>query len=207
MSPQTVKTREIHDVREALSHDAAQQALALQQFGIVARWVDAVAQGTSVLEIGCGQGRLSQHLNARYHGIDPIRHDQLVEGFEFRIGTGERIPHEDDSFDCVLVKDAVNYFADLRPVLQEASRVLKPGGALLMTEFVGPKYHPLKQKAKNFVKRVLRMSRGPWDKTYLNHYTSADILAAAHRCGFVGDYRYSRSDRRYYLVLRNGNPR
>src|SRR4051812_17758009 len=196
-----VKTREINDVRDVLSNNVHEVELALKQTAIVADWVNLVARGTRVLELGCGQGQLAKLLMVDYCGVDPIRHENLCDGFDFRVGSGERIPHPSGTFDYVLIKDAINYFGNLRPVLQEISRVLHPEGRVLITEFVGPNYHPFKHKIKNFVKKYLRLRLNIWDKTYANYYTSRDISSAARKCGFAVNYEYSSAALRYYLVL------
>jgi ubiquinone/menaquinone biosynthesis C-methylase UbiE len=196
-----VKTREINDVREVLANNTAEAELALKQTAIVANWINSFAKGKRLLELGCGRGQIAELLSVDYCGIDPIRHEKLCEGFEFRTGSGENIPYRSDSFDYVLIKDAVNYFSNLRPVLEEASRVLRPQGVVLITEFVGPSYHPLKQKLKNLIKKYLKLRLNVWDKTYLNYYTSRDITATARSLGFTVKYEYSNADCRYYLQL------
>jgi ubiquinone/menaquinone biosynthesis C-methylase UbiE len=197
-----VKVQEIHAVRDALTAKSEQEKWR-EQFAFVANWINALAgERARVLEIGCGSGALGGHIKARYAGIDPIRHKDLRDGVDFKIGLGENIPHPDGSFDFVLIKDAINYFSDLEPLLKDASRVLVDGGAILITEFVGPGYSPGKQKLKNFIKKYLRVHRNIWDSTYLNYYTSNDIARAARRGGLAVEYNYPRAELRYYLVLR-----
>ncbi len=123
------------------------------------------------------------------------------KGSIFKIGLGEYIPHPDKSFDYVLVKDAVNYFSDLAPLLDDAFRVLSEDGAALLTEFVGPRYHPWTQKLKNAVKKYLNVHRNIWDSTYLNYYTSHDVMRMATRRGLVAEYEYRNSESRYYPAI------
>jgi SAM-dependent methyltransferase len=198
-----VKKTQIDAVRRALSSNSVGNGEQEQQFMMVAKWVNSIAGVNSrVLEIGCGEGSLGFHLQASYAGIDPIQHQDLEEGVDFKVGIGEEIPHPNCSFDFVLVKDAINYFSDLHLLLADASRVLTDGGAILITEFVGARYHPRKQKLKNLIKKYLRIQRNIWDATYLNWYTSDDIVRAAKSSGFNVEYSYPLNELRYYLILR-----
>lgn len=202
-----VKTQEIEALRERLTGEAYYDDEWLRQFALVAKWIGSlVPKDSMLLEVGCGIGFLSTCLECQYAGIDPIEHKDLRPGFDFKVGLGEDIPHPDKSFDVILIKDAVNYFADLGPFLEDSARVLNGDGILLVTEYVGRKYHPVKQRLKNIIKRYLHVGMNMWNKTYLNFYTSHDIIRTASLYGFSVEYRYSKADLRYYLVLRRGNP-
>jgi ubiquinone/menaquinone biosynthesis C-methylase UbiE len=197
-----VKVEEIRAVRDVLATHSDQDKW-LEQFALVAKWINSLSnKKTRLLEIGCGSGVLSNYLTAHYAGIDPIKHKDLHEEIDFKVGLGESIPHPDKSFNYVLIKDAINYFSDLVLLFNEASRVLADDGALLITEFVGPNYLPVKQKLKNIVKKYLRIRRNIWDRTYLNYYTSHDVMRVAKQCGFFSKYGYPKADSRYYLVIR-----
>jgi ubiquinone/menaquinone biosynthesis C-methylase UbiE len=196
-----VKVHEIQAVRDVLAsrHDDEW----LKQFALVANRINSFSgENFRLLEIGCGSGILSKFLIARYAGIDPIKHHDLPEGLDFKIGLGEHIPHPDKSFDYVLIKDAINYFSRLAPLLDDAMRVLTDDGAIILTEFVGPRYHPATQKLKNVVKKYLRVHRNIWDSTYLNYYTSHDVIRLASRRGLFAEYEYRRNESRYYLIIR-----
>lgn len=56
----------------------------------------------------------------------------------FAVGTGERIPCDDDAFDVVTMNDVMEHVVDPAQVLRECDRVLRPGG-LLATVF--PPYY------------------------------------------------------------------
>jgi ubiquinone/menaquinone biosynthesis C-methylase UbiE len=198
-----VKVQEIHTVRDALAGLSDLQDKWLEQFALVAKWINSFAdEKARLLEIGCGSGVLSEYLTAQYAGIDPIEHKDLNKGINFKVGVGESIPHPDKSFNYVLIKDAIYYFSDLAPLFDEASRVLTEDGAMLITEFVGQNYHPVKQKLKNIVKKYLRIRRNIWDVTYLNYYTSHDVIKTAARRGLFAEYKYMRANSRYHLIIR-----
>jgi len=50
----------------------------------------------------------------------------------------ESIPHPDASFDLLTCRIAPHHFVDVAPFLQEAARVLKPGGILAVVDNVVP---------------------------------------------------------------------
>jgi len=95
----------------------------------------------AILEIGCGDGRLSVLLACcarTYVALDPdaeaIRKAQaLASQVDFRIGTGEDLDFADASFDVVLFILSLHH-QDSRIALEEAHRVLAPEGRLIVLE-------------------------------------------------------------------------
>ncbi|WP_223736877.1 non-ribosomal peptide synthetase [Streptomyces purpurogeneiscleroticus] len=103
-----------------------------------------------VLEIGCGTGLLATRLapHARYTGIDVSAETlkTLQTYFDARPQQAEnvRLRHaeardlsgiEDSSVDCVVLNSVIQYFPSgdyLLEVLEEAARVLAPGGTLFV---------------------------------------------------------------------------
>ena len=98
----------------------------------------------SLLEVGCGMGSNLMSLSksgARVIGVEPVSvYRQLSKilferermgPLEIVPGTGEALPFADGSFDVVLCISAHQYM-DVRKALQEMTRVLAPGGELLI---------------------------------------------------------------------------
>lgn len=95
----------------------------------------------TVLDIGCGYGRLSLPIKERGHkptGVDiSATH---VKNYEERtecpakMGTAEKLPFENETFDCALMATTLRYCEDENLAVGEAWRILKTGGALLIIE-------------------------------------------------------------------------
>lgn len=107
--------------------------------GIEATLGQRCAPGQRVLEVGCGSGHwlgyLSQ-LGCRVTGLDPStgmltqarRH--LGPNAALVRGTAEQLPFAPASFDHIVVVNAAHHFADLPRFVNEANRVLRPGGGI-----------------------------------------------------------------------------
>jgi SAM-dependent methyltransferase len=98
-------------------------------------------EGRSVLELGCGAGRLSLELlrrGARLTAIDVS--PAMVElarsrapGGTFLVATAESTGLPDEAFDLVAGK-AVLHHLDVAPAAREIRRVLRPGGRAVFFE-------------------------------------------------------------------------
>jgi ubiquinone/menaquinone biosynthesis C-methylase UbiE len=98
-------------------------------------------QDQKVLEIGCGDGRMSRllaHKPRRYIAIDPD--EQSIEkakseipNVDFRIGSGEALEFEDASFPVILFTRSLHH-QDSCLALKEAHRVLTANGQLIILE-------------------------------------------------------------------------
>jgi SAM-dependent methyltransferase len=94
----------------------------------------------TVLDVGCGEGRFCRLLAQRgldAIGIDPaeslIREaERLHSDGEYRVGGAEQLPFEDESFDLVVAYLSLIDIPDIKQAIHEISRVLRPGGHLLI---------------------------------------------------------------------------
>jgi len=94
----------------------------------------------NVLDIGCGGGLLSEKFakqGAKVTGID-VSQDSINVAIEhalknnltidYKLGSAENIPSNDDFFDAVICADCLEHVDDLDKVINEISRVLKING-------------------------------------------------------------------------------
>lgn len=102
----------------------------------------------SILEIGCADGlklrKLCKGLNATGCGIDPSakaidlgQQNQTDNLISLSVGLAHNLPYDNSSFDlvhfgfCLYLIDREN----IKAALNEAHRVLKPGGFMVITDF------------------------------------------------------------------------
>lgn len=111
------------------------------------RWdVDGVH---SVLDVGCGIGHWGQSIavflpkDAKITGIDmekewvekaQERTKSRKNRFQYLTASAEKIPFDDQSFDMVTCQTLLIHVPDVKRVLKEMYRVLKPGGLLVVAE-------------------------------------------------------------------------
>lgn len=102
----------------------------------------------SLLDLGTGTGRLLELLAPRYRralGIDQSRdmlaiaRTQLDEAGITHASVRQadifNLPLERESFDLVTIHQVLHFLHDPEPAIQEAARVLRPGGRVLIIDF------------------------------------------------------------------------
>ena len=114
--------------------------------------------GEKVLDLGSGSGMDSfvagLHVaeTGKVTGIDmtdkqiekahTLADKNRIENVIFKQGYIEELPFEDESFDVVISNGVINLSADKDQVFKEISRVLKPGGRLVIADIVTEKQMP-----------------------------------------------------------------
>ncbi|WP_424102262.1 methyltransferase domain-containing protein [Moorena producens] len=119
-----------------------------------------------ILDVGCGLGATTNHLLNYYPasnvvGIN-ISQKQVEKcrlnapGCTFIVMNAVKMEFEDNSFDNIICVEAAFHFDTRNEFLQEAWRVLKPGGHLVLadiifesTQWVGEWLVPLKNNVRN----------------------------------------------------------
>ncbi len=104
--------------------------------------------GGRILDIGCGEGNLTcalARLGAEVTGVDPnagqierARAAASEQGLSvtFEVGIGEDLPFADASCDVALLSNSLHHVPEDRmgATLEDAARVVKPGGLLYVME-------------------------------------------------------------------------
>jgi len=97
-------------------------------------FVAPYALGT-VLDVGCGIASMPAYLadfeKELVAGSDPLS-PELKRDFNFYHGLAEKLPWQDNSFDNVVIGTSMDHFLDPYKALDEAKRVMKPNGFLLL---------------------------------------------------------------------------
>ena len=98
----------------------------------------------TLLDVGCGTGYLFELLFAQreadYHGLDlsPEMLKMAKAKFGDRVtlveGAADRLPYADNSFDVVTCIQSFHHYPDPDKAMQEAFRVLKPGGLYILSD-------------------------------------------------------------------------
>lgn len=94
--------------------------------------------GETILDMGCGSGAFTIRLSERFpmlktSGLDLspgcISHaGKMYPALEFTVGDAEHTGLPSNSIDIICFFGVLHHFSDFTKVLQEAHRVLKPGG-------------------------------------------------------------------------------
>lgn len=118
------------------------------QAGLLARIPMDIAP-KSILDIGCGTGRLLGKVAARWPsawliGVDPTpgmiaEARRNILGGTFHVGVAETLPIVDQSVDLVLTTVSFHHWNDQVQGLREVARVLHPGGRFLLADIILPR--------------------------------------------------------------------
>ena len=134
-------------------------------------------EGARVLDVGSGDGRITARLRAR--GFRAI-------GVELRPGPGadviaraEALPFRSERFELVLMVLVLMHIPEARQALQEAHRVTRPGGRILVS--VGNRRSftalALREESPRFLGRKV-----PYD--HYRSYTERTLTGALEAVGF-----------------------
>ena len=138
---------------EQASKEEREGAIAYEELWVPAlfgQWAKIVATEANlepahrVLDIACGTGVLTREVASRLNnpgqvtGVDSnpgmlsvsMEHNKEIE---WKQGPAEKLPVQDQYFDVVLCQFGLMFFSDRVKAIQEMTRVLAPGGRLVLT--------------------------------------------------------------------------
>lgn len=145
-----------------------------------------------VLDVACGRGQSSFYLSNLVQGLDVTGIDLLDEnikvsqiiynntrGLQYEKADAESTNYADNSFDKIMCLEAAFHFSNKQAFLDECSRILKPGGRLVVVDFcwkdASARDH-VETEQNNFVKAT-------WG--YEDFYTKGEYLQSSTNSGFV----------------------
>lgn len=111
-------------------------------------WAEAVS-ATRILDVGCGIGGSTRHLARRFDAeatgvtLSPAQADrarELSSGLcaRFEVADALNLPFEDGQFDLVWSCESGEHMPDKDRFLDEMSRVLAPGGVMIIATWCRP---------------------------------------------------------------------
>ena len=127
----------------------------------------SLGHGGRVLDLGCGDGRLSAEIDATQLTAADVSATAL-ERARRRLSAARIVelvpdtplPFDDGAFDVVLCAETIEHVRDVQLLLSEVRRVLRPGGVFAATTpahlSVGRRPNPLSPHLRFFTRRSLR---------------------------------------------------
>ncbi|MDO8264838.1 MAG: methyltransferase domain-containing protein [Candidatus Parcubacteria bacterium] len=185
-----------------------------------------IIPGDKVLDLGCGNGRQYQFImetEGEYFGVDnsekliEICKKKYPEG-KFQTANALNLPYPDNYFDKVYSIAVLHHMPsdEFRfRFLQEANRVLKPGGLLIMTVWKFYQFSDLMKIFKNNIIRLFGFSKldfndifEPWGKKterYYHFFPKKELINLTERVGFkikdVGLTKNKRGNRQNTYII------
>jgi len=160
-----------------------------------------------LIDVACGTGDVAQlylkrsNINNNVLSIDPnkgmieIAKKKLSKysNLEWKVGSAENLPAPDNFFDFYTISFGLRNTRDLKKTLNEAYRVLKPGGKFLCLEFSKVENEKLSLVYKNYSKiipsigKIIVGDREPYEylvKSIENFANQDELLNLLKECNF-----------------------
>ena len=141
--------------------------------------------GRRALDLGCGDGRLTQELAAEQLVAADVsevaleRARALLPRAELRaLAPGDVLPYPDSDFDLVLCAETLEHVQDVQWLLSEVRRVLEPRGRLAVTTPAHGRLTGLDVLVRGFERRFDPFS------PHLRFFTARSLAGALDATGF-----------------------
>lgn len=139
------------------------------------RWL---APGSSILDVGCGHGALLESVSDSFllTGVDfafdmlPLARDR---GYAVYQADAAALPFKDAQFDAVVCAEVFQHFHDVRPIVTELARVVRPGGSMIISTL---NRSSVMRMLLRFMKKAMRPSAFP---VPILRRSAVDVLHAA----------------------------
>ena len=137
-----------------------------------------LVDGQDVLDIGCGFGGCLEAIDQTLLLLQQLT-PCLENSFDWFVGDALALPFEDDSFDRIFCIEAMFHFNSRKTFFQEAARVLRRGGILVVSDIflTGPAKSMRISEPDIF--NVISDGYGPWPDLWGAEDDHRAIAAAA----------------------------
>lgn len=159
-------------------------------------------QPKTILEIACGTGRVTRHLQKTFPNARLIATDfnkdmlsiarQMTPGtnIEWQTADAQELPFDDRSFDLVIFQFGLMFVPDKPKALSEAHRVLRPGGRLLFSTWDRLENNPVFDLADKVVKKYFPIDPPRFFHLPYSLFDDSQLAAWTKDAGFT-DVRVS----------------
>lgn len=155
----------------------------------------SVSSNLSLLDVGCGPGYVSAA--AANRGAKPVGLDfskemiaiarKMFPEIEFREGDAQNLPFEDQRFDRVVANFAVLHLAEPQRAMNEANRVLKPGGWFAFTTWAKVSENPFIKLVDDAIQAHANLEVDlPLGPAYYLYESADEFRKALERAGLDG---------------------
>jgi ubiquinone biosynthesis O-methyltransferase len=188
-------------------------------------WIErlrAVNPAMRVLDIGCGTGIVSLTLARKGFEVTGVDHSAAMleiarqKSASQNLGTGvtfiqsdiEKLGFKENTFDAITCQGVLHHLGDMRPVLAEAYRVLKPKGHLYISEPVHPptlikRFFLLIQTLMYRIKSS-RRTQAAGAESYESPISSDELFAILNAAGFEFRHEFMVHIPLVYRILPDG---
>ena len=95
-----------------------------------------LAEGKTVLDVGCGSGHLSKTLTEKGHSVVAIDCDWKAVGIAKKKGIRAFVSdinewNSDEKFDCIILGDVLEHIEDDKSALKKVHDMLEPNGCIV----------------------------------------------------------------------------
>ncbi len=163
---------------------------------VLLKWAK-IPKKASILEIGCGNGKVACFLSEKLKtkNFDAIDIDpQIIATAEsllpknsnviFQVANTCKLPFPDSSFDAVIELNALHHIADWKRAINQIKRVLKKDGKLLLRDF----------GIEAFSLPVIGLLIRSWlDNPYEHMYDQKELMSYLRKSGFEITHQYDSS--------------